>query len=127
MGNATSQTDSPASCMAGSAENPQQCFAFDVHRHLAGECWLKHQRQNHTRPKDPFEGHSTFPIEMRVAPRAVWPFPVKKRIWHGPVPEHIPWISGVLAPPDATIVPVLGRDQWWRRWCAKHGPCTETL
>ena len=60
----------------GSPEVADQCFAFDIHRHARGECWLKLQRATPERPKDPFMGHTTFPAAMRAAPRRQWPFAV---------------------------------------------------
>ena len=57
----------------GSSEVKNQCFAFDVHKHLRGECWLKQQRGEATRPKDPFFNHTFFPLAMRAADRASWP------------------------------------------------------
>ena len=50
----------------------KQCFAFDIHVHTQGECWLKQQHANITRPKDPHEGHTSFPAAMaRLAARGV--------------------------------------------------------
>ena len=82
----------------------EQCFAFDIHVHTKGECWLKQQRSpdgatNLTRPKDVHEGHTTFPAAMRKSPRKVWPWAVDPKIWAGGIPEHVPWIPGVLASP----------------------------
>ena len=37
----------------------EQCFAFDIHVHTKGECWLKQQANNITRPKDPHEGRAS--------------------------------------------------------------------
>ena len=100
----------------------KQCFAFDIHVHTQGECWLKQQHANITRPKDPHEGHTSFPEAMRASPREVWPWAVDKKIWSGGIPEKVPWISGVLAPADATVVSARADDQWRKRWCDKHGP-----
>ena len=100
----------------------KQCFAFDIHVHTQGECWLKQQHANITRPKDPHEGHTSFPEAMRASPREVWPWAVDKKIWGGGIPEKVPWISGVLAPADATVVSARADDQWRKRWCDKHGP-----
>ena len=105
----------------------EQCFAFDIHVHTKGECWLKQQRSpngatNLTRPKDPHEGHTTFPAAMRKSPRKVWPWAVDPKIWAGGIPEHVPWISGVLAPADAVVRSAPADDQWRKRWCDKHGP-----
>ena len=110
----------------GSAEVPDQCFAYDIHRHMRGECWLKQQREAPTRPKDPFMNHTFFPAAMRAAPRRTWPFPVASRIWPGPVPERIPWTSGVLAPAHALVESARPNDAWWERWCTRHGPCEQT-
>ena len=82
----------------------EQCFAFDIHVHTKGECWLKQQRSpdgatNLTRPKDPHEGHTDLPAAMRKSPRKVWPWAVDPKIWAGGIPEHVPWISGVPRPP----------------------------
>lgn len=107
----------------GSSEVKNQCFAFDVHKHLRGECWLKQQRGEATRPKDPFFNHTFFPPAMRAADRASWPFAVPSRIWPGPVPERISWTSGVLAPAEEEIISAPPNDRWWERWCARHGPC----
>ena len=111
----------------------EQCFAFDIHVHKKGECWLKQQRKfdglgrNITAPKDPHEGHTTFPQAMRNSPRAIWPWAVETRIWPGEIPEEVPWISGVLAPADAVVVSAPADDRWRKRWCDKHsakyGPC----
>ncbi|KAL3893210.1 MAG: hypothetical protein SGPRY_014389 [Prymnesium sp.] len=128
----------------------EQCFAFDIHKHtkglelalglglelwlggwwglqLAGECWLKQQSTNISRPKDPHEGHTSFPEAMRRAPRKVWPWPVDERIWPHGIPKDVPWISGVLAPPEVEVVSAPANDRWRHRWCAKHsatyGPC----
>ena len=111
----------------GSSEVTNQCFAFDVHKHLRGECWLKQQRGEVTRPKDPFSNHTFFPPAMRAAAdRARWPFAVPSRIWPGPVPERIPWTSGVLAPANEIVISAPPNDRWWERWCARHGPCEPT-
>ena len=107
----------------GSSEVKNQCFAFDVHKHLRGECWLKQQRGEATRPKDPFFNHTFFPLAMRAADRASWPFAVPSRIWPGPVPERISWTSGVLAPAEEEVISAPPNDRWWERWCARHGPC----
>ena len=94
--------------------------------HLRGECWLKQQRGKATRPKDPFTNHTFFPAAMRAAERKRWPFAVPSRIWSGPVPERIPWTSGVLAPADELVSSAPPNDRWWERWCARHGPCEPT-
>jgi len=99
-----------------------RCFAFDIHVHEKGECWLKQQAKDITRPKDPHEGHTRFPEAMRRSPREVWPWAVDRKIWPGEIPEHVPWISGVLAPADAQVVSAPADDQWRKRWCDKHGP-----
>jgi len=99
----------------------EQCFAFDIHVHTKGECWLKQQANNITRPKDPHEGRTTFPEPMRSSPRETWPWAVDKKIWAGGIPEQVPWISGVLAPADAIIVSAPADDRWRQRWCDKHG------
>ena len=101
----------------------EQCFAFDVHRHVRGECWLKFQLSDPTRPKDPFEGHINFPEALRSSPRKIWPWAVEKSLWLGHMPTHIPWTSGVLAPANATIVSAEPNDKWRQRWCTKYGPC----
>jgi hypothetical protein len=105
----------------------ERCFAFDIHVHERGECWLKHQRANITRPKDPHEGHTTFPEAMRRAPRQSWPWPVDVKIWPGEIPVHVSWVSGVLAPAGERVVSAPADDRWRRRWCEKHqadyGPC----
>jgi len=98
-----------------------RCFAFDIHVHERGECWLKHQRHNITRPKDPHEGHTTFPAAMRRAPRKTWPWAVDPKIWPGNIPIHVPWISGVLAPATEVVVSAPADDRWRRRWCDKYG------
>ena len=89
--------------------------------HTKGECWLKQQRANVTRPKDPHEGRTTFPEAMRSSPRETWPWAVDSKIWAGGIPKHVPWISGVLAPADATIVSAPADDRRRQRWCEKHG------
>ena len=72
-----------------------QCFAFDIHVHKKGECWLKQQRRfdglgpNVTAPKDPHEGHQTFPQAMRNSPRSIWPWAVDPKIWAGGIPEQV--------------------------------------
>ena len=78
---------------------------------------------NLTHAKDPHEGSKTYPSKMRFAPRAIWPWAVREDVWSGPVPEYIPWTSGVLAPADAVVSSAPPDDQWKRRWCSKHGPC----
>ena len=85
---------------AGDPARSNRCFSYDVHNHTRGECWLKQQRGEATRPKDPFFNHTFFPPAMRAADRASWPFAVPSRIWPGPVPERISWTSGVLAPAE---------------------------
>lgn len=104
----------------------KQCFAFDIHVHTFGECWLKQQRTllkgNITSPKDPHEGQTFFPQSMRKSPRNVWPWAVDPKIWPGGIPERVPWISGVLAPADAVVRSAAADDPWRRRWCEKHGP-----
>ena len=102
-----------------------RCFAFDIHKHEFGECWLKWQSVNHTHPKDPHEGHKTYPTIMRHAPRKIWPWAVAEDIWTGPMPAEVPWTSGVLAPAGAAIVSAPPDDKWRRRWCEKHGPCID--
>ena len=101
----------------------KQCFAFDIHVHMEGECWLKQQHANITRPKDPHEGHVAFPAAMRKAPRKTWPWAVDPKIWPGEIPEHVPWISGVLAPADAVIRSAPADDRWRKRWCDRYGGC----
>ena len=104
----------------------ERCFAFDIHKHEFGECWLKFQKGDnppYTRPKDPHEGHKVYPEIMRHAPRKIWPWSVKEEIWSGPMPKEVPWMSGVLAPADTQIVSSPPNDKWRERWCAKHGPC----
>ena len=103
----------------------ERCFAFDIHKHEFGECWLKWQSVNHTHPKDPHEGHKTYPTIMRHAPRKIWPWAVAEDIWTGPMPAEVPWTSGVLAPAGAAIVSAPPDDKWRRRWCEKHGPCID--
>ena len=56
---------------------------------------------------------------MRSSPRETWPWAVDKKIWAGGIPEHVPWISGVLAPADAIIVSAPADDRWRQRWCGK--------
>ena len=103
----------------------EQCFAFDIHVHKRGECWLKYQRvltrDNVTAPKDPHEGRTHFPEAMRKSPRKLWPWAVDENIWPGGIPERVPWISGVLAPPQAVVQSASADDPWRRRWCEKHG------
>lgn len=89
--------------------------------HTQGECWLKQQRGNITGPKDPHEGHTTFPEAMRKSPRKIWPWAVDTKIWPGEIPQDVPWISGVLAPADAVVSSARADDQWRKRWCDKHG------
>lgn len=104
----------------------ERCFAFDIHKHEFGECWLKFQKGDdppYTRPKDPHEGHNTYPEIMRHAPRKIWPWAVAEDIWTGPMPKLVPWMSGVVAPPEAQIVSSPPNDKWRERWCKKHGPC----
>lgn len=112
----------------------ERCFAFDIHKHEFGECWLKFQKdvpntpnlpntQTITRPKDPHFGHKTYPEIMRHAPRKIWPWAVSEEIWKGPMPLQVPWMSGVIAPAEALIVSAPPNDRWRERWCAKHGPC----
>jgi hypothetical protein len=103
----------------------EQCFAFDIHKHLKGECWLKQQLVNVTHPKDPHEGHKTYPSIMRKAPRNRWPWAVAESVWPGDMPRMVPWTSGVLADVGANIVSAPADDKWRHRWCAKHGPCTD--
>ena len=104
----------------------ERCFAFDIHKHEFGECWLKFQKGDdppYTRPKDPHFGHQTYPEEMRHAPRKIWPWAVKEEIWSGPMPKYVPWMSGVIADPSVEIVSSPPSDRWRERWCKKHGPC----
>lgn len=109
----------------------ERCFAFDIHKHGFGECWLKFQTTGGgpTRPKDPHyetgaTGQATYyPEIMRNAPRKIWPWAVKEDIWAGPMPERVPWVSGVLAPPDTQIVSAPPDDTWRAKWCQRHGPC----
>ena len=91
-----------------------------------GECWLKFQKGDDppfTRPKDPHFGHKVYPEIMRHAPRKIWPWAVDEKIWQGPMPYHVPWMSGVIAPADQQIVSSPPNDKWRERWCQKHGPC----
>ena len=103
----------------------ERCFAFDIHKHEFGECWLKYQGDEppYTRPKDPHFGHRTYPEIMRHAPRRKWPWPVDEKIWQGPMPLYVPWMSGVLADPSVSVVSSEPNDRWRERWCKKHGPC----
>ena len=102
-----------------------QCFAFNDHRHTFGECWLKQQTIEPTRPRDPFEGHQHFPPQLRRSPRRIWPWAVSVDTWPGPMPERVPWTSGVLAPTSAQVVSAPPGDRWRHRWCQRHGPCDE--
>ena len=103
----------------------ERCFAFDIHKHEFGECWLKYQGDEppYTRPKDPHFGHRTYPEIMRHAPRRKWPWAVDEKIWQGPMPLYVPWMSGVLADPSVSVVSSEPNDRWRERWCKKHGPC----
>ena len=114
---------SPTPCTRRTHCPEERCFAFDIHKHTFGECWLKHQAVDHTHAKDPHEGSKVYPPKMRFAPREIWPHSVREDVWSGPMPEYIPWTSGVLAPSDAVITSAPPDDQWKRRWCSKHGPC----
>ena len=65
-------------------------------------------------------------VRVRVRTRAsgkIWPWAVKEEIWEGPMPKYVPWMSGVIAPPDTSIVSSPPNDKWRERWCSKHGPC----
>ena len=106
----------------------ERCFAFDIHKHRFGECWLKFQGNDppYTRPKDPHFGHTTYPEIMRHAPRKKWPWPVAEDVWEGPMPKYVPWTSGVLAEPSVEIVSSPPNDRWRERWCNKHGPCDDS-
>ena len=108
----------------------ERCFAFDIHKHGYGECWLKFQAgippSNIKSPwklKDPHFGSQTYPEIMRHAPRKKWPWPVADTIWQGPMPMHVPWISGALADAEVDVVSTAPNDKWKERWCKKHGPC----
>jgi len=101
----------------------ERCFAFDIHVHTFGECWLKFQDVDPTRPKDPHFGHTSYPEAMRRAPRKLWPWAVKEEIWPGEMPQRVPWTSGVIAPAGTVIVSSEPNDRWRERWCSKHGPC----
>lgn len=113
----------PTPCTRRTHCPEERCFAFDIHKHVFGECWLKHQAVDHTHAKDPHEGSKVYPPKMRFAPREIWPHAVREDVWSGPMPEYIPWTSGVLAPADAVVSSAPPDDQWKRRWCSKHGPC----
>ncbi|EOD24432.1 hypothetical protein EMIHUDRAFT_237378 [Emiliania huxleyi CCMP1516] len=103
-----------------------RCFAFDIHVHEFGECWLKFQAERLPEaPKDPHFGHSTYPERMRQAPRRDWPWAVSMDVWPDAMPREVPWVSGVLAPAGATIGWGRPDDAWRERWCQKHGPCDE--
>ena len=47
----------------------ERCFAFDIHKHTKGECWLKYQETDATKPKDPHVGHKTYPEVCRLTLR----------------------------------------------------------
>lgn len=57
---------------------------------------------------------------MRASPRKTWPWAVETKIWAGGIPKYIPWISGVLAPADATVQSARADDPWRKRWCDKY-------
>jgi hypothetical protein len=108
----------------------ERCFAFDIHRHGFGECWLKFQngipptpRTAPWRLKNPHFRGTTYPEIMRHAPRKTWPWPVDEKIWQGPMPKDVPWISGALAEAGVEILSAAPSDRWKERWCKKHGPC----
>jgi len=110
----------------------ERCFAFDIHKHGFGECWLKFQAdippkaeggQATWRLKDPHFGSPTYPEVMRHSPRKLWPWPVKEELWQGPMPLHVPWMSGALAPAGVEVRSAPPGDRWKERWCKKHGPC----
>ncbi len=108
----------------------ERCFAFDIHKHGFGECWLKYQsgipptpRTSPWRLKNPHFRGTTYPEIMRHAPRKTWPWPVAEEIWQGPMPLHVPWISGALADAGVELVSAPPNDRWKERWCKKHGPC----
>ena len=65
------------------------------------------------------------PEIMRHAPRKIWPWAVDEKIWQGPMPKYVPWMSGVIASPETTITSSPPNDKWRERWCAKHGPCVD--
>eukprot|EP00900_Chrysochromulina_parva_P012649 jgi/Chrpa1/21385/Chrysochromulina_OHIO_Genome00028078-RA len=108
----------------------ERCFAFDIHKHGFGECWLKFQngipptpRTAPWRLKNPHFRGTTYPEIMRHAPRKTWPWPVDEKIWQGPMPKDVPWISGALAEAGVEILSAAPSDRWKERWCKKHGPC----
>ena len=108
----------------------ERCFAFDIHKHGFGECWLKFQSDipppdptSTWRLKDPHFGSQTYPEIMRHAPRKTWPWAVAEDIWPGPMPRFTPWISGALADIGVQVVSAPPNDRWKERWCKKHGPC----
>jgi len=104
----------------------ERCFAFDIHKHEFGECWLKFQKGTtppFTRPRDPHFGVQQYPEVMRHAPRQRWPWAVSEEIWQGPMPKDVPWMSGVIADPSVSIVSSPPSDRWKERWCKKWGPC----
>ena len=113
----------PTPCTRRTHCPEERCFAFDIHKHTFGECWLKYQAVDYTHAKDPHEGSKTYPLKMRFAPREIWPHAVREDVWSGPMPEYVPWTSGVLAPANAVVSSAPPDDQWKRRWCSKHGPC----
>jgi hypothetical protein len=118
--------DVAAACTIWTFCPEERCFAFDIHKHEFGECWLKFQKSTdppYTKPRDPHFGHQTYPEEMRHAPRRIWPWAVKEEIWSGPMPKYVPWMSGVIADPSVEIVSSPPSDRWRERWCKKHGPC----
>ena len=82
--------DASVACTIWTFCPEERCFAFDIHKHEFGECWLKWQSVNHTHPKDPHEGHKTYPTIMRHAPRKIWPWAVSEEIWTGPMPAEVP-------------------------------------
>jgi len=110
----------------------ERCFAFDIHKHTFGECWLKFQNDlAPTMPagpskvaiKDAHFGRQVYPEVMRHAPRKIWPWPVAEKVWEGPMPQYVPWTSGVVADASVEVSSGPPNDRWKERWCKKHGPC----
>jgi len=104
----------------------EQCFSFDIHKHLRGECWLKAQARDPARPRDPHLGKQHYPEGLRATQRSEWPWAVTEEIWPGEMPARVGWTSGVVGLPAGTeVVSSEPHDNWRRRWCDNHpAKCT---
>ena len=93
-----------------------RCFSYDIHVHRKGECWLKHEANI----SSPIAAGPILPPAFRIAPRKEWPWAVSEKVWPGPAPDRLQWVSGIVAAREAPAWAEPRQPGWYHRFCKKH-------